>query len=57
MRNTKEVLSKSLEMILSSLFTDKLFSRTSLLPMLKTDIMFGAGDEVTEQMGSYRAMN
>lgn len=55
-KNTKEVLSNSLEMIISSLFTDSV-SQDISASHVRIDIMFGAGSDVTEQLGPYRALN
>lgn len=56
-KNTKEVLSNSLKMIISSLFMDSVFWDVSASRVRINDVMFGAGSDVTEQMGPYRALN
>lgn len=55
MKNTKEVLSDSLEMIISSLFVDSV-SQDISASHVRIDIMFGTGSDVTEQLGPYRAL-
>lgn len=55
-KNTKEVLSDSLEMIISSLFVDNV-SQDISASHVGIDIMFGAGSDVTEQLWPCRALN
>lgn len=56
-KNTKEVLSSFLEAIISCLFMDSVFRDVSASHARINDIMFGAGSDVTEQMGPYRVPN
>lgn len=55
-KNTKEVLSHSLEMIISSLSVDSV-SQDISASHVRIDIMFGAGSDVTEHPEPYRAPN
>lgn len=54
-KNTK-VLCNSLEMIIASLFMDSVSQDISAFHV-RIDIMFGAGSDVTEQLGPSRALN
>lgn len=47
MENTKEVLSTSLEMVIPSLSTDRVFPGSSPLPWKKDDVILGAESDVT----------